>query len=69
MDAILLGNQDGEGENEQENDDMAALHAYQNVLPMISALIRRELVEVTLSNMMLWQRTSFTLKASGSTVQ
>ena len=40
MDAILFSNQGAKGENEHENDDAAALHAYQNVLPMISALIR-----------------------------
>lgn len=40
MAAILLHNQGGESENEKKNDDMAAHHDYQNVLPMIPILIR-----------------------------
>lgn len=40
MAAILLHNQGGESENEQEKYDMAAHHDYQNVLPMIPILIK-----------------------------
>lgn len=40
MAAILLHNQGGESENEQESDDMAAHHDYEKVLPMISILIK-----------------------------
>lgn len=39
MDAILLANQGEQGENEWENDDVAALYTYQYVLLMISALV------------------------------